>query len=143
MKSYTNIEQSKKLAEILPIESADMCYRAYREEGGIPDYQVSLCPFQFASWVGVPCWSLAALFDILPSEFKYYETTYEIDICKYVLTDDVDLYQIAYRNCKIDEDGHHSWKDMINTGEKEDLVDACVEMIYKLKEKDLLWKRKI
>ena len=26
MKSYTNLEQSEKLAEILPIESADMCY---------------------------------------------------------------------------------------------------------------------
>ena len=25
MKSYTDIEQSKKLAEILPLESADMC----------------------------------------------------------------------------------------------------------------------
>ena len=26
MKSYTDIEQSKKLAEILPVETADMCY---------------------------------------------------------------------------------------------------------------------
>lgn len=26
IKSYTDIEQSKKLAEILPTESADMCY---------------------------------------------------------------------------------------------------------------------
>ena len=26
MKSYTDIEQSKKLAEFLPLESADMCY---------------------------------------------------------------------------------------------------------------------
>ena len=26
MKSYTDLEQSKKLAEILPIESADMSY---------------------------------------------------------------------------------------------------------------------
>jgi len=28
MKSYTDIEQSKKLAEFLPIESADMAYIA-------------------------------------------------------------------------------------------------------------------
>ena len=27
MKAYTDIEQSKKLSKILPIESADMCYR--------------------------------------------------------------------------------------------------------------------
>lgn len=65
-KAYTDLEQSKKLAEILLIESADMCYRTYREEGGIPDYQVTLCPYKLASWVGVPCWSLAALLDIFP-----------------------------------------------------------------------------
>lgn len=29
MKSYTDLEQSKKLAEILPIESADMRYDEY------------------------------------------------------------------------------------------------------------------
>jgi len=26
MKSYTDLEQSRKLAEILPLETADMCY---------------------------------------------------------------------------------------------------------------------
>ena len=65
-KAYTDLEQSKKLAEILLIESADMCYRTYREKGGIPDYQVTLCPYKLASWVGVPCWSLAALLRELP-----------------------------------------------------------------------------
>lgn len=66
IKAYSNLQQSKKLAEILPLESADMCYRAYREEGGILDYFATLCPYQFASWVGVPCWSLAALLSVLP-----------------------------------------------------------------------------
>ena len=42
MKAFTNIEQSKKLAEILPIESADMCFNDNE-----------------------PCWSLAALLDQL------------------------------------------------------------------------------
>ncbi len=82
MKSYTDIEQSKKLAKILPTESADMCYRAYKEEGGIPDYQVTLCPYQFASWIGVPCWSLAKLLDILPEtiEDEYGEYDLQIDM---------------------------------------------------------------
>lgn len=136
MKAYTDLEQSKKLAEILPVDSADMKF-PYFGDGQYGATAVFGEPIEFSGGKDVPCWSLAALIDILPSEFKYYETTYEIDIRKYVLTDDVDLYQIAYRNCKIDEDGHHSWKDMINTGEKEDLVDACVEMIFILKEKDL------
>ena len=140
MKAFTDIEQSKKLADILPIESADMMWDDWSliDEGW--KLIVGYYP-EIEKDYGRKCysaWSLAALLDILPSEFKYYETTYEIDIRKYALTDDVDLYQIAYRNCKIDEDGHLSWKDMINTGEKEDLVDCCYEMIVKLKEKDLL-----
>jgi len=138
MKSYTNITQSKKLVEILPKESANAFYdMAEPEKRQVPIMGHPDEYYDMKDWA-IPCWSLAALLDILPSEFKYYETTYEIDIRKYVLTDDVDLYQIAYRNCKIDEDGHHSWKDMINTGEKEDLVDACVEMIIKLHEQKLI-----
>ena len=140
MKAFTDIEQSKKLADILPIESADMMWDDWSliDEGWklIVGYYPEIEKDYGRKCY--PAWSLAALLDILPSEFKYYETTYEIDIRKYALTDDVDLYQIAYRNCKIDEDGHLSWKDMINTGEKEDLVDCCYEMIVKLKEKDLL-----
>lgn len=67
MKSYTNIEQSKKLAEILPIESADLYYYKY----GLPhfiegqgDYE-SIKTDKYHDYV--PCWSLAALLDILPS----------------------------------------------------------------------------
>lgn len=134
-KSFTSLEQSKKLAEILPTESADMCYPLPCEEKDKP-------LLEQGGFGSTPCWSLAALLNILPSEFtvkgEYSEITYKIDIRKYALTDDVDLYQIAYRNCKIDKDGHHSWKDMINTGEKEDLLDACYEMILKLHEQKLL-----
>lgn len=57
--AYTNIEQSQKLAEILPIESADWCYplpcdnddKPLLEKGGIGS---------------LPCWSLAALLDVYP-----------------------------------------------------------------------------
>ena len=111
MKAYTDLEQSKKLAKILPPESADMCYRAYREEGGIPDYQVTLCPYQFASWVGVPCWSLAAMLDYLSANFhidiKYLDTEWELD-CRVQVT-----YAI-------------------------ELVDACYEMIIGLHEQNIL-----
>ena len=30
------------------------------------------------------------------------------------------------------------WHDMINTGEKENLIDCCFQMILKLKERNLL-----
>lgn len=118
MKSYTDLEQSKKLAEILPVESADMCYRAYREEGGIPDYQVTLCPYQFASWVGVPCWSLAALLSALPFP----------QLSKDKLgSGKVGWMVSAYPdNCRYDS----CWHD--------NPIDACYEMIIKLHEQKLL-----
>ena len=137
MKSYTDINQSKKLAEFLSLESADMCYikdkpnigflqEEYKEFGDtiLQDYY--------------PCWSLAALMKLLPSEFttenKFGKYKYEIKIRKYKLTDDVDIYQIAYGNYKWYEDGSHSWKDMINTGQKEELLDAAFDMVCWLKE---------
>lgn len=58
IKSYTDIEQSKKLAEILPIESADMYYwhgcerLVHGNNGNCDEYDI-------------PCWSLAALLGVL------------------------------------------------------------------------------
>ncbi len=126
-KIYTSVEQSRKLAEILPIESADMCYTLPCEDGDKP-------LLEQGGFGSTPCWSLAALMNILPSYFKYFETIYHIRIRKYLLIEDVDLYQIAYGNYKYYEDGSSSWKDMINTGEKENLLDAAFDMICWLKE---------
>jgi len=68
MKSYTDIEQSKKLAKILPIESADYCW-------GIDDetlqYNNSPYPLAWKNYTCkeyyIPCWSLAALLSVLPN----------------------------------------------------------------------------
>ena len=63
MKSYTDIEQSKKLAKILPIESADMGWYYSRDPNAARNQM----------WVGtkaenadIPCWSLSALIQVLP-----------------------------------------------------------------------------
>ena len=114
MKSYTDIEQSKKLAEILPVESADMSYRPYREEGGIPDYHADLCPYNFASWIGVPCWSLTALLGVIP------------DVSLNSFKDGGDW------NVMVQHDGRMIYVD------KENPVDACVELIIKLHEQKLI-----
>jgi len=145
IRSYTTIEQSKVLAEILPLESADMWWNFYSVTTNDTTPQIIHLD---TPWVGnfnwdnkpdnIPCWSLAALMNMLPSEFtevgKYSTTTYKIDIRKYALTEDVDLYQIAYGSIKFDVDGQYSFKDMINTGEKENLIDAAFQMICWLKE---------
>jgi hypothetical protein len=45
-------------------------------------------------------------------------------------------YQIAYGNYKFYEDGSSSWRDMINTSEREELLDAVFDMITWLKENE-------
>lgn len=67
MKAYTDLEQSKKLAEILPIESADAFYDMAEPEkrqvpiiGNPDDY------YNMEDWT-IPCWSLAALIGLLPN----------------------------------------------------------------------------
>lgn len=118
MKSYTDIEQSKKLAEILPLESADMSYRPYRAEGGIPDYETTLLPFRYASWIGIPCWSLSALLDILPYP----------NLSKDKLGSGKEGWMVSVYpdNCRYDS----CWHD--------NPVDACVELILKSHEQKVL-----
>ena len=140
IKSYTDLEQSKKLAEFLPLESADYHYIAQGEKSYFYPYSLSSNATKHydENIKYIPCWSLAALMGILPSKFtkkgKYSETTYNIDIRKYSLTENVDIYQIAYGNYKFYKDGNSSWKDMINTSEKENLIDVAFDMICWLKE---------
>jgi len=135
IKNYTDISQSRKLVDILPIESADMIWAN--------DNDVIVVPYDMATRENVlhdfiPCWSLTALLDILPNEIitdNRFECHYQIHIRKYDGGDNTTLYQIAYGN---DRGSSGSWHDMINTGEKESLIDCCVQMIIKLNELKML-----
>ena len=139
IKSYADLEQSKKLAEILPLESADNYYSWHDERYYVVNKD---CPYPYSLKEKIPCWSLAALMNLLPSEFievgKYSTTIYKINIRKYKFTDEVNLHQIAYGSYKWHEDGGYTWSDMINTGEKENLIDAVFEMVCWLKENSKL-----
>ena len=130
-KICTSIEQSQKLIELgIDVNTADMYWSLVNKNH--PPIIGKYC----AEYGGMqlPAWSLTALSKLIKSEI-YGETIYgdtiiyKVDFRKYKLTDDVDLYQIAYGNIKFDEDGHDSFKDMINTGQKEDPVDAAFEMV--------------
>ena len=74
IKAYTTIEQSKVLAKILPLESADMEYLAIKENsklvGGVPfvkdDSEVENSAYSH-TYDRIACWSLAALLNNLPS----------------------------------------------------------------------------
>ena len=131
MKSYTDIEQSKKLAEILPLESADMEYlleqwidektgRHKEEFYEIPVVKVDDDPFQP---ITLDCWSLSALLDILPHciDDRYDLVSGKLSDNKgwYVMYDDVDHFTRFYVT-------------------QSDLIDACVEMILRLHEEKLI-----
>lgn len=66
MKSYTDIEQSKKLAEILPIESADFHFSANQSPKGYLEKPI-WGNSEYADYSAFPCWSLSALLEVLPN----------------------------------------------------------------------------
>jgi len=124
IKSYTDIEQSKKLAEILPSESADMswCNSSakgvnYTDEYSAKLYTVKEMQEAFDEvfvgwdkhWKLIPCWSLAALLNVLP----------KIHGLKPIL--DLEENSIQY-----------SGIDLYITASN--IIDACVETILKLYE---------
>ena len=147
MKSYTDIEQSKALTKILPLESADMWFGEPIKgivKPFIGNYMLEMqCRedkdyFKLSAKMVSPAWSLATLLGILPNEIitdDRFECHYQIDIRKYDGGDNTTLYQIAYGN---NRGSSGSWHDMINTGEKESLIDCCVQIILKLHELKLL-----
>lgn len=144
MKAYTDIEQSKKLAEILPLESADMHYSNASIKGmnytddhraGLMEYNGAIevlskyiidTPFK-GSFEIIPCWSLAALLEKIPEiiNFDDDESDYALEILK-----ENGLYYLSYGNPL--ENGK------IEIEPQEDFIDACCEMIIKLHEQNIL-----
>ena len=125
IKSYTDISQSKKLADILPLESADMHYIIMGDDED-PQSMVGL-----GEYIGIlptiPCWSLAALLNVLESEIDGEEgETYKLNIEK-----DGTWWNIWYRE-RYDE------AKPIEIESTEELIDACYEMILKLHELKML-----
>ena len=137
MKGHTDLPQSKKLAEFLPIESADMWYDNNGESiASRPEIRCG--SFVGLASINIPCWSLAVLLDILPNEIstgEEWHNKYQIDIRKYDGVDNTTWYQIAYGN---NRGSSGSWHDMINTGERQNLIDCCVDMILLCKEHNWL-----
>ena len=128
-KVYTSLEQSKKLAEILPPESVDAIYYYHPKlecSGGW--YEFSYGTNKINHPYDIPCWSLTALYGILPNNEKESTTLsrggWEIEPPKYI-----DNWWCEY------EDDNHI-KDF--TVSADNPVDACYKMILKLNELNLL-----
>lgn len=121
IKSYTDIEQSRKLAEILPLESADMYWLNRHIDLTETKYEVFVIDKSnkyidfFKSYAVaidnneiIPCWSLAALLKMLKD---------------YQLFSNGLIVYINNESYKIDSDNP---------------IDACYELILKLNELNLL-----
>lgn len=128
MKAFTDLEQSKKLAKILPIESADMCYikhassdnPTWRFDNDIPPMILGNVPINEVVGETLPCWSLTALLSVLP-EIEHLKPF--IDLSPKLDSDEVAIYYHS-------EDSPYIVKD--------NLLDAVFEMILWLKENNKL-----
>ena len=113
IKSFTSLEQSRKLAEILPLESADMCYTLedFVDEDTGDVFSIEKVSLGYPSNTEIGCWSLVALLGVLPNENMLVKTT------------DGEYYCLA--------------KDVM-TKHYDNPIDACVAMIEKLHELKML-----
>lgn len=133
MKSFTDLEQSKKLAVILPLESADMRWYYKYNDGDKP--QLSICN---DSRYYIPCWSLAALINILPADWWGYNEHYFLEISK--MGDASKPNEVRYYRHRKDIDGANYSRITHISHTTENLIDACVNMIITLHEHKLLNK---
>ena len=125
IKSYTDLEQSKKLAKILPIESADMYWDLISRDNYAKVNNIGYCLGRYC----VYAWSLAALLDVLPNNENIITNLskggYRISTLEYTNSWFVDYEDEtdSLNNCVISADNP---------------VDACYEMILKLHELKML-----
>ena len=133
MKIATDIEQGKKLAEVLPLESADNVIVSFGDRFGV---KTVVMPKETLDAIKTPfsdireivnCWSLAALLEQLP-----YELCDDDGNSSYLeINKENDVYQLVY------EDPYGDFES-IETDRYEHFVDACYEMILKLNELKML-----
>lgn len=129
-KAYSDFQQSKVLAEILPLETADMKWYFWKSEIDAPKtptfgYSKDAAEnCKSTEVVYLPCWSLVALLKVIPKHIKN-DNVLRIDT---------------------DEKDFSIWYDEIGCGVNtklpditmENPVDACYEMIIKLHKMNLL-----
>ena len=129
MKSYTDLEQSEKLAEFLSPESADMYYPNridIKYQGALPIEYKHGNPLLSQE---IAAWSLTALLDAIPVIAEYNGMPIRLRIDKGPIGNDE--YAIWY------EDLQTNLSTDIGT-EADNFIDACYEMILKLNELNLL-----
>ena len=138
IKSFTDLSQSKTLSKILLIESADMYYE---EVCNLPKAIIGNYIFhnqcmedkdykKLSNPVLSPAWSLAALLSVLPFHLIVNNQRYAFSMYK-GLDKDGEIYMLRYN--VFNTDVCLCLTDYYNSP-----IDACVDMIEKLNELNLL-----
>jgi hypothetical protein len=142
IKSFTSLEQSQRLAEILNHESADMFYADLLDDNkhkynvhilesyGLKTFEDTKTR-ESKRLSFLPCWSLSALLNVMPKDksidcaisFGYYNGEGEY---------------IEKWFCSFVKEGETTDDFIIETTDGDNAIDACVEMILKLHERNLL-----
>lgn len=126
IKSFSDLEQSKKLAEILPLESADNVIVLFGSREGT---KTVVMPKETLDVIRTPfsdirettmCWSLAALLNVLPNRLQIVLAINDFH------GDRKEKYVIG----SVEHDNYDCYAD--------NLVDTCVAMVEKLHNLKLL-----
>ena len=143
MKAFTDISQSKKLAEFLPLESADMHLKnsSIKGEMYVDEFKPVLLPYLRAkdsldayskivnnmiAWEVIPCWSLAALLNYLR----------EIDFFPNI---EANEHEVTMSICYYDDEEGELLNPVHDIVVKaEGFIDACYELIVKYHEQNIL-----
>jgi hypothetical protein len=127
MKFYTDIQQSKKLAEILPRESADMFY--FKKSWRNGEYAINIGNskelqegFEANYIEYIPAWSLGALLDVLPTLDGR-----NANFCKDIYHNQWHVYYHSTATLPMEDSERY-----------DNIVDACYEMIVLLHKENLI-----
>lgn len=118
IKSHTDLDQSLKLVEFLPLESADMKWYFWKSEIDAPKlptfgYSKEAAEnYKSTEAVYLPCWSLTALLNVLPNGTDVVKEKADTENERYMCTVLI--------------------KDSLITTFASNPVDACVDAIIKL-----------
>lgn len=129
----TTIEQSKELIKLgLDVSTADMCHCLNYKDSTLEELKYNLLPDPYMTLRtksdSIPAWSLSALSEnIIPQEIEDEEYILNITAGK------------CYKWIITYDDVEEDWKcapGLVGLGDT--LIDACVELIIKLKERKVI-----
>ena len=120
MKTFTDLEQSKKLAEFLPVKSADLCYLS-KDERGVEYFEEPSVNDGTMEDTDIPCWSLAALLAAVPKKLV-------VGVEIVLVTPDENKRWCAYGRRELLKYSHYTSNP----------IDSAVELILELKEKNII-----